>query len=126
MSIQKNTILLVEDQAFVAKITKINFSELNCNVDIALDGKTAIEQANNNIYDLIIMDIGLPDIDGYEVTKKIRLSELNANVPIVALTAHADDESQKRCIQSGMNGILIKPLLKEKAQSLLDTYIPKS
>ena len=71
------------------------------------------------------MDIGLPDIDGYEATKRIRFNEINKqHVPIVALTAHASEENTKYCIDIGMNAVLAKPLVQEKAEEILDSFIP--
>ncbi len=125
---RKNRILLVEDQTFAADITKIILSELNCQVDLAIDSKTAILQAKNNNYDLIFMDIGLSDLDGYETTKRIRLNELSKDkhVPIIALTAYIDHHDREHCLSVGMNAILIKPLLKEKALDTLNTFIPNT
>lgn len=79
-----------------------------------------------NSYDLIFMDIGLPDIDGYEVTHAIRVQELlkKTHVPIIALTAHAGDENKKRCIDSGMNAVLTKPLTAKSFADIVDAFIP--
>jgi len=72
------------------------------------------------------MDIGLPDLDGYEVTSRIRFHELvtNTHVPIIALTAHAGDENKKRCIEAGMNAVITKPLTSKNCTDLLDAFIP--
>src|SRR5207237_1330014 len=122
-----NYILLVEDQPIAAEITKSMLSELNCEVDIATSAKTAIFQAQNKSYDLIFMDLGLPDLNGYETTKRIRLQELikGRHVPIIALTVHADNQDRSYCFGAGMNAILTKPLFKEKAQDVLNAFIPK-
>jgi PAS domain S-box len=119
-------VLLVEDQAIAAMIVKHLLFCLDCQVDVAPDGKTAVQFAQENTYDLIFMDIGLPDVDGYEVTRRIRLYELNkdTHVPIIALTAHVDEENKQRCFQVGMNAILSKPLVKEKAEDILNAFIP--
>lgn len=121
-----NHILVVEDQFIAAMVVKNMLSTLNCNVDVAENGITAIELAKNNAYDLIFMDIGLPDIEGYEVTKRIRLNEINkgTHIPIIALTAHVDEENKQRCIDSGMNAVLAKPLMKDKAEDILNAFIP--
>ena len=125
---KRNRILLVEDQSFAADITKIILTDLNCQVDLAPDSKTAILQTKNNNYDLIFMDIELSDLDGYETTKRIRLNELSKDkhAPIIALTAYIDNHDRERCLNAGMNAVLIKPLLKEKALELLNTFIPKA
>lgn len=123
----KSRILLVEDQAIAAKVAKIMLTDLSCDVDIAIDGESAIERARANRYDLIFMDVGLPDISGNEVTKRIRLFEWDKEqpVPIVALTAHVDPKNKQECIEAGMNAVLTKPLVTEKAKDILNAFIPK-
>ena len=94
----KSYILIVEGQALIANIVKKLLETLGCEVEIAFDGNTAIELVKTHCYDLIFMDIGLPDIDGFEVTKYIRLHE-NASqhpVPIIGLTAHANSEKRSK------------------------------
>jgi two-component system aerobic respiration control sensor histidine kinase ArcB len=122
----KSHILLVEDQEVAAKVGKIILTGLNCQVDTAADGKTALALFNQRLYHLVFMGIGLPDIDGYEVTKRIRLLELNTDthVPIIALTAHVDEENKQHCINVGMNAVLSKPLSKEKARDIIHAFIP--
>jgi two-component system aerobic respiration control sensor histidine kinase ArcB len=119
-------ILLVEDQEVAAKVGKLILTGLDCQVDIAVNGKMALELFNKQKYSLIFMDIGLPDIDGYEVTKRIRLLELNtdAYIPIIALTAHVDEENKQNCINIGMNAVLSKPLNKERARDIISAFIP--
>lgn len=77
-------------------------------------------------YDLIFMDIGLPDMDGYEVTHQIRLHEITQKThsPIIALTAHAGDENKQRCIEAGMNAVLTKPLTAQSCTDIIDAFIP--
>jgi CheY-like chemotaxis protein len=124
-SAYKSRILLVEDNSMAAQIVINKLSALHCIVDWAENGKRAVQLAEENQYDLIFMDIGLPDIDGYEVTKRIRLSELNKpHVPIIALSAHAGDDSKKQCTDIGMNAVLTKPLTEEKAEDVLNAFIP--
>ncbi len=124
---EKNYILLVEDQSLTAEITHIILSDLNCQVDVATTAKSAIQAALDHKYDLIFMDVGLPDMDGYEATKQIRLNHASKDkpVPIIALTANADNNDRVRCIEAGMNAVLIKPLFKEKAEDMLNAFIPK-
>lgn len=129
-SIQKtaaiNRILVVEDDAIAAKMAIKYLLELECEVDIATNGMTAVKLAEQNRYDLIFMDIGLPDIDGIEVTKQIRIQERNRErpVPIIALTAHVENEARQRCIDVGMSAVLSKPFDKQKARQILDGFIP--
>jgi len=121
----KSRILVVEDSPIAAQVVTNMLSHMNCKVDLAEQGKTAVDMAEHQQYDLIFMDIGLPDIDGYETTKRIRLNELKkSHVPIIALTAHASEENKKYCIEIGMNAVLTKPLPQEKAEDILNSFIP--
>lgn len=101
-------------------------SEFDCQVDIAGDGHEAIKLWKQNQYDLIFMDIGLPDMEGYEVTHQIRVQELakKSHIPIIALTAHAGEENKQRCIEAGMNAVLTKPLTAKSCADIVDAFIP--
>ena len=120
-------ILVVEDHGVAAKIAKTILSELGCEVDIAKTGKIALKLIEKNRYDLIFMDIGLPDMDGYAVTKQIRSHHLKsvAKIPIVALTAHAENDEKQRCLAVAMNMVITKPLTKKLADAVLNAFIPQ-
>lgn len=121
-------VLLVEDQRFAADVTQIILNELHCEVQIASSASAARQYAKTKRFDLILMDIGLPDSDGYTTTQWIRTdrTSLNRRVPIIALTALADDQDKDRCLESGMNAILIKPIYRNKAIEILDIFVPKA
>lgn len=117
-------LLLVEDNLIVQLATKIQLEKLNCFVEVANNGEEALKLFKKNRYDLILMDIGLPDINGCEVSRQIRtLEERNKNTPIVALSAHVDENHKKECLKAGIQQILIKPLDEDKNAELLNTYI---
>lgn len=121
----KSSILVVEDSSMAADALIGMLSKMDCLVDLAERGEQAIDFSDHKQYDLIFMDIGLPGIDGYETTRRIRLNELKKNhVPIIALTAHASEENKKYCIDMGMNAVLTKPLIQEKAEDILNSFIP--
>jgi len=122
-----NQILLVEDNPMVAKITISQLQGLGCSVSHAANGKSGIEMAKSKRYDLILMDVGLPDIDGVEVTKQIRLNENNNDVPvpIIALTAHVEVENKQKCMESGMYAVLSKPLSEDTMRDILNAFIPR-
>src|ERR1700693_59855 len=113
----KHKVLLVEDNQIISRISKDLLESLNCTVDIAPDGKTALELVDEFYYDLILMDIGLPDIDGYKVTQDIRTCDITT--PIIAITAHTEDEERQKCIEVGMNEMITKPLTQEIAKSII-------
>ncbi|MES2142383.1 MAG: ATP-binding protein [Pseudomonadota bacterium] len=125
-SFSGSRVLVVEDNVIAAKIAQHILSKLYYQVDIAESGKMALSQIEKHHYDLILMDIGLPDNDGGEVTRRIRLRQWkrNLSVPIVGLTAHINAENKRRCIDAGMNAIYIKPLTPEKAVEIVNAFIP--
>lgn len=121
-------ILLVEDDAVSAKVAYLICNNMGQNLEIARNGKEALQKAKLKDYDLIFMDVGLPDISGNEITRKIRIGEkaTGRHVPIAALTAHVDNESKQQCIESGMDAVLSKPISIQKVTDMLDAFIPGS
>ena len=121
-------VLVVEDNPIAARVARGALLELNCQTDIAPDGKMALNLVEKNYYDLILMDIGLPDGDGCDVTRRIRLKQWQSNpsVPIIGLTAHTVEEKKKRCLENGMNAIYSKPLTPEKAAEILSVFLSHS
>lgn len=119
-------VLVVEDNLIAQTVAKSILTKLHCDTDLADTGKKAVELWKNGQYHLIFMDIGLPDMDGYEVTHQIRLHELTKKThsPIIALTAHAGDENKQRCIEAGMNAVLTKPLTPKSCADILEAFIP--
>ncbi|SFM07720.1 response regulator [Legionella jamestowniensis] len=119
-------VLVVEDNDIAQTIASSLLKKLDCDVDIASTGKEAIDLWKANNYALILMDIGLPDMNGYEVTHIIRVQETTqkAHTPIIALTAHAGEENKKRCIDAGMNAVIAKPLTLKQCGDILDSFVP--
>jgi two-component system aerobic respiration control sensor histidine kinase ArcB len=114
-------ILLVEDNAVAAKVATLLLTRLGANVTPASTGKGAIEEATQKNYDLILLDIGLPDISGIEVAQKIRAfeAEKNRSTPIIALTAHVGKEEEQTYLDAGINEVLSKPLTEAVARQLM-------
>lgn len=107
--LSKLNILLVEDNAINVKFLKSLFSEYNIKSVIAENGKQAVEQVKNNDFDLILMDIEMPEMNGFEATSIIR-NELQNRIPIIAITANAMAGEQEKCLQLGMNDYISKPI----------------
>ena len=117
------TVLLVEDNVIAARAAKANLQALGCIVDHASTGKDAIGFFEAGKYDLVFMDLGLPDMSGIEVASKILETERSVGfnkTPIIALSAHVDEGTKKSCINCGMIDALTKPLLINKAKLILD------
>lgn len=119
---QKLVVLLVEDEPLIQRFTKQILTEFGCEVDLAKNGQEALNKSLQP-YHLILMDIGLPDMSGIEVTEKIRLSkDANRDTPIIAITAHASDQDRKRCLSSGVNEFLTKPASYSSFKKILQKY----
>ena len=101
-------ILLVEDNELNFEIAKTVLEEAGFRVDGASNGKEAVDKASNNTYDVILMDIQMPIMDGYEATKKLR--KLGNRTPIIAMTANAFSEDRKKAKDVGMDGYIAKPI----------------
>src|ERR1051326_2781624 len=104
-------ILLVEDNLVNMMLAEQILHDWNCAVDKAENGKEAIEKISENDYEVILLDIKMPVMDGYETTNYIRtkLAAPKCNVPIIALTAHAATWEAEKCIEAGMNDYVTKP-----------------
>ncbi len=109
-------VLLVEDVPLAAKISAFLLRALNCEVDTVVTGQDALQQVMMEHYDFILMDIGLPDYDGFTVTERIRQF---SDVPIYALTAQADDAHRQRAFASDMTGFLTKPLEDKEIKNIM-------
>lgn len=125
LSIKK--LLLVEDEPLIQKFTQLALKDLGCQITIANNAQEAISFATNNVYDLILLDMGLPDHDGLYVAKKIRTDEANHTKEpqrIIVLTAHLDSSKKEACFKAGVNDFLKKPLTKEMFLQLYENSKP--
>ena len=103
-------ILLVEDNELNQLLAVKVFEKWDKKIDIANNGVEAIEKISTNFYDIILMDIQMPGMDGIELTRYIRSSMgEKSNIPIIALTAHATEGEERRCFENGVNDYLSKP-----------------
>ena len=100
--------LLVEDNPINALLARKLLEREGCAVEQAGTGQAAIDASATQVYDLILMDRRLPDIDGLTATRTIR--EAGSTTPIVALTADAFEDDRRACLEAGMNDFLTKPL----------------
>lgn len=122
-------ILLVEDTEIAKKVAVMTLEKLTKKVDVAVNGTEAIQKATANQYDLIFLDIGLPDMSGIDAAKRIREFEQTANrfpVPIIALTAHLSQSSIQTCLNAGIQQVIIKPLSLARATALFENWLDES
>jgi len=120
-------ILLVEDNALNQMVAEKFLEGMGLKISIASNGVEAVDMLKKNSYDIILMDIQMPEMDGYEATRYIRnnLNENIKNTPILAMTAHAFRDEEKKCKNAGMNDYISKPLnrniLQDKVIQLLNS-----
>ncbi|MBN2482527.1 MAG: response regulator [Bacteroidales bacterium] len=127
VELKDSNILLVEDNAINQKIIILSLKNLVKNIDVAHNGKDALDKFGSAKYDLILMDIQMPVINGIVATKKIRELESSSNTltPIIAITANALSGDKETCLAAGMNDYISKPfqvdLLVQKMKNLLES-----
>ncbi len=113
-------LLLVEDTEVNQKFAGVLLRRLGCQFDLAENGRVAVEVANQRQYDLILMDMQMPEMDGLEATRQIRAGNgPNKDTWIIALTANAMESDQNACLASGMNDFLSKPFNREGLASAI-------
>jgi len=95
-------------------------AHMGCTVDVAQDGREAVRRWSEGSYDLIFMDCQMPEMDGFEATRRIRSAEVGPRrIPIVALTANAMAEDREACLDAGMNAHISKPVSEEALANAL-------
>jgi signal transduction histidine kinase/CheY-like chemotaxis protein len=132
-------VLLVEDYPTNQMIAKFHLEHAGYQVDLAEDGKQAVDAFKRKHYKLIFMDVQMPVMDGYQATKAIRelesglasMDKVNAaksfqRVPIIAMTAHAMEENKALCLEAGMDDFLTKPFTREELLSMESKWLKMS
>ena len=120
--------LMAEDNPMNQLLAKKVFAKWNCKIDFADNGQIAIDKLNVNDYDLILMDLQMPELDGYQTTKYIRneMRQPKSEIPIIAITAHALSGESARCISIGMNDYISKPFDQLELFEKILTIVQKS
>lgn len=122
----KKRILIVEDNAVAAKAQKFTLLKVDdYEVECVLTGEESIEITSKNKYDIILMDLGLPGIDGIDAIEKIRSANTEINnhsTPIVVVSANENPNEHDRCLKAGANDVICKPFTLEKAKTILSRF----
>jgi PAS domain S-box-containing protein len=117
-------ILVVEDNPMNQRLAALLLSDWGYEYDIVEDGKEALIALQKTDYQLVLMDIQLPVMDGYEATTAIR-NDLKSAIPIIATTAHAFAGEREKCIEAGMNDYIPKPLQEDAVLAIIQKYLKK-
>ena len=121
---RNNHVLLVEDNPVNQKVASRMLEKLGCRVDVAQNGREALDAWARARYALILMDCQMPELDGYEATREIRRREgAGRHIPIVALTAHAMAGADLECKAAGMDDYISKPIDRERLRRCVDQYL---
>jgi len=119
----KKRILLAEDNAINQKVAVLMLKKYDQSIDIADNGRIAVEKFQTHEYDLVLMDLHMPELDGFEATLKIREIEQAENrhkkVKIYAMTASSITDESERCYAVGMDGYISKPFKAEEVINVL-------
>lgn len=118
-------ILMVEDNPLNTFVGIRLFKNWGIELHTAENGRAALELLNQNSYHLILMDLQMPEIDGFETTRIIRLMSdpEKANIPILAISADGEQPIQLRAIEAGMNGFILKPFDPEEMRKMLKKHL---
>lgn len=117
------TVLLVEDNKVNQTVALAILRKAGCQVDAVENGQDAIQQVAQKNYDIVLMDCQMPVMDGFEATAQIRaMGGAIAQIPIIAITAHAMKDDREKCIDSGMNDYISKPVNRNELVALINQY----
>jgi CheY-like chemotaxis protein len=117
-------VLVVEDYVINREITQDMLELMDCQVDVAENGQQALAMQAKSPYDLILMDIQMPEMDGYTTTREIRKREQGKkHSPILAVTANAMTGDREKCLEAGMDDYLAKPVELDKLEAILKKYL---
>lgn len=118
-------LLIVDDNELMRELLMDMLGMYNCVIDTAASGQEALEKVKSNQYEMLLMDCHMPDMDGFETTRMIRLYEDESSLqptPIIAVTGDATIEDEAACLASGMDGFLSKPFVIKQLEDILEHW----
>ena len=126
MAVNRGRILIVEDEESLMKLESIILSSKGFSVTGCPDGTSALEEIDRNPPDLVILDIMLPDIDGFEVCRRIRSHPVSGSVPVIMLTARKNSQDIDRGVQTGADAYITKPFKSAQLIGTIDQLLSSS
>jgi len=117
-------VLLAEDNVLNQKLTTTLLKGFGLECEVAGDGAEALEKLQKEKFDLVLMDIQMPVLDGYHATQQLR-KELELTLPVIAMTAHSMEGELQKCMSFGMNDYISKPFKEEELYQVVRKYLPK-
>ena len=118
------TALLVDDNEVNLEVGCAILEELGLRVHVAHDGREAVEKVSSALFDLVLMDLQMPRLDGLDATREIRALPGTAALPVIAMTANAFEHSRAACMDAGMNDFLTKPIDISTLAVTLSRWLP--
>jgi PAS domain S-box-containing protein len=112
--------LLAEDNPVNVRVASMQLKKLGCQVDVAINGEEALAAVARTRYDVILMDCQMPEVDGYEATRRLRADPATAHLKIIALTANAMEGDRERCLEVGMDDYVSKPVRLRELRAALE------
>jgi two-component system cell cycle response regulator DivK len=120
----KGRILVVEDNMDNYELVRFILERAGYDVFLAVNGRDGVDAARFQKPDLILMDLGMPEMDGWLAAQKLKSDELTKSIPLFALTAHTLPGERKRAIQAGCDGYVSKPIYVEGFLKLIESALP--
>jgi CheY-like chemotaxis protein len=119
---KRGRVLVVDDAPDNQVLTQAFLNKLGVDSDVADNGGQGVQKTLSNNYDVVLMDIQMPEIDGFQAVKELRQKIYKGTV--VALTAHAMKGDRERCLENGFDDYLCKPITRQSLQECLSRYLP--
>jgi len=119
-------ILLAEDNVSSQKVVRQMLRRLNCTVDVVANGIEALQALQRQPYDLVLMDVRMPEMDGLEATRIIRRRWPEDGPKVIAITAYALEGDREKCLAAGMNDYISKPVKMEELAAILKKFAEPS
>ena len=126
---QEGKVLLVEDNTINQKVALKMLETMGFSAKVAQDGGVALQMLQQEAFDLVLMDDHMPNMDGYEATRRLRSADsgaVNPRVPVVAMTANAMKGDREKCLAAGMDDYIAKPIDSKELADKLAGWLPQS